>query len=396
MSSTAEPNLNIMKKNLTFFVLLSLIGLSGFAQVNWSNPKYYPTSTPSTVGNDCFLFGDFNNDTKIDMIVRHWPESSMSLLLNSGDGIFGTPITIPSNLHVNNIVLVDLNNDGNLDIAATNADGWGNPDLISVYLGNGDGTFQPMASYSGYGQFKYTLDAGDVTGDGFKDLVVSSAGWDGFSVLVNNGDGTFTLGNNYTSTNECGPIKLADFNDDGHLDVALANGGWGYGYQMDIFFGNGDGTFNSTFISYPTADHPDIFLSNLDNQNGIDVVADIRSIHASYYFKNDGAGNFTQVLIKENYDVKGLCDWNNDTKTDLVAFGWDATNSVNKGTYVILNNGNDIFSEPILIDSTYTGFIHKFNNDNLFDFAYINVKQQAVGVKLQIENENTLALNPVL
>ena len=49
------------------------------------------------------------------------------------------------------------------------------------------------------------------------------AGWDGFVILVNDGDGTFSEGNHYASTDECGSIKLADFNGDTHLDVALGN-----------------------------------------------------------------------------------------------------------------------------------------------------------------------------
>lgn len=385
--------------------LLALVSLSGFSQLNWSTAVYYATPTTTALNNsDAMWLGDFNNDTKNDVIIRHWLQNKMTLYLNSGDGTFNAASTITSNRSLNTIVLADFNNDNNLDIAATNADYDGTINLVSIHLGNGDGSFKPVVSYSCYGDYKYTLDAGDITGDGFKDLVLSSAGWDGFVILVNNGDGTFSEGNHYASTHECSSIKLADFNGDTHLDVALGNGTTAYNSQIDLFFGNGDGTFNPTFSSYLTAKHPQLLLGDVDNQNGTDIVFDVPENHASYYLKNDGNGNFTQILIKENYDVTGVCDWNNDHYMDMVAIGWDPVSKITTGTYLILNEGADVFSEPIVLDASYNGFISKLNDDNYFDFAYIKVAQKKMGVKLQIvtpptgmnqpNSENTLQIYP--
>ena len=215
-----------MKKKITFLFLLALSSLSGFAQLNWSTSINYATPTV-TNNSDAIWFGDFNNDSKTDMVVRHWFTTNMTLFLNKGDGTFNAGTTITSNAYLNSVVLADFNKDTYLDLAVTNADYNSAINLVSIHLGNGDGTFQPMTSYSTYGTYKYTLDAGDITGDGYKDLVMSSAGWDGFVILVNDGDGTFSEGNHYASTHECGSIKLADFNGDTHLDVALGNGSSG-------------------------------------------------------------------------------------------------------------------------------------------------------------------------
>ena len=362
--------------------LLALVSLSGFAELNWSTPVNYATPTETTT-DDRIWFGDFNNDSKTDMVVRHWFQNTMTLYLNSGDGTFNTASTITSNQSLNTIVLADFNNDNNLDIAATNADYDGTINLVSIHLGNGDGSFKPVVSYSCYGDYKYTLDAGDITGDGFKDLVLSSAGWDGFVILVNNGDGTFSEGNHYASSEECSSIKLADFNGDTHLDVALGNGSGTSNNQIDVFFGNGDGTF-SPKLSYPTTKHPQLLLGDVDNQHGTDIVFNIPDNHASYYLKNDGLGAFTQVLIKNNYDVTAVCDWNNDNKIDFVAVGWDPIHNTTTGTYIILNDGADTFAEPLLLDASYKGLVAKLDTDAYYDFAYVNVAQQAVGVKLQI------------
>ena len=372
-----------MNKKCTFLFLLAFSSLSGFAQLNWTTPVNYATPT-TTSTDDAIWFGDFNNDSKTDMVVRHWFTDKLTLFLNNGDGTFNAASTITSNPSLNDLVLADFNNDTYLDIAVTNADWYASYDMLSIHLGNGDGTFQPIAFYYGSGSYQYTLDAGDITGDGYKDLVVSSAGWDGFSILVNNGDGTFSNGNSYASTHECGSIKLADFNGDTHLDVALGNGSSGWAKQIDVFFGNGDGTFNPTFSSYTTANHPQLMVCNVDNQHGTDIVFDIPDNHSSYYLKNDGFGAFTQVLIKNNYDVTAVCDWNNDNKIDFVAVGWDAIHNTTTGTYIILNDGADTFAEPLLLDASYKGYVAKLDADAYFDFAYVNVAQQAVGVKLQI------------
>ena len=363
--------------------LLALSSLSGFAQLNWTTPVNYATPT-TTSTDDAIWFGDFNNDSKTDMVVRHWFTDKLTLFLNNGDGTFNAASTITSNPSLNDLVLADFNNDTYLDIAVTNADWYASYDMLSIHLGNGDGTFQPIAFYYGSGSYQYTLDAGDITGDGYKDLVVSSAGWDGFSILVNNGDGTFSNGNSYASTHECGSIKLADFNGDTHLDVALGNGSSGVNNQIDVFFGNGDGTFNPTFSSYPTSKHPQLLVCDVDNQHGTDIVFDLPDNHVSYYLKNSGSGTFTQVLIKQNYDVTAVCDWNNDNYMDFVAVGWDPIHNTTTGTYLILNDGADTFAEPLLLDASYKGYVAKLDADAYFDFAYVNVAQQAVGVKLQI------------
>ena len=94
---------------------------------------------------------------------------------------------------------------------------------------------------------------GDFNGDGKPDLAVANSGTNTVMVLLNNGNGTFTAGNSYSS----GYVQLllrrrpygivaGDFNGDGKLDLATAN----YDQTIDtgtvqIFLGNGNGTFTA-------------------------------------------------------------------------------------------------------------------------------------------------------
>jgi hypothetical protein len=100
-----------------------------------------------------------------------------------------------------------------------------------VLLGNGDGTFQAVATYdSGGGFYATSVTAADVNGDGRPDLLVAneydqkynpggSAG-----VLLGNGDGTFQAAVTYYSGGEAAlSIAVADVNGDGRPDLVVAN-----------------------------------------------------------------------------------------------------------------------------------------------------------------------------
>src|SRR5207249_660081 len=91
----------------------------------------------------------------------------------------------------------DFNNDGVQDLALTNYNcchplNCCNPSnyTVSVLVGNGDGTFQPVRTFA-VGTNPTSVAVGDFNGDGNPDLVVANSGSNTVSVLLGNGDGTF-------------------------------------------------------------------------------------------------------------------------------------------------------------------------------------------------------------
>jgi hypothetical protein len=87
-------------------------------------------------------------------------------------------------------------------------------------LGNGDGTFQPARAYAG--AFGRSLAVKDLNGDGIADLAVASGG--GMRVLLGNGDGTFqTTSISYIAGTGPWGMAAGDLNGDGLPDLVVAN-----------------------------------------------------------------------------------------------------------------------------------------------------------------------------
>ncbi|MGB8007890.1 MAG: Ig-like domain repeat protein [Terriglobales bacterium] len=179
---------------------------------------------------------DLNGDGKLDLVVTMPSFNSgsayVSVLLGNGNGTFQPPVNYAINggLYLTSMTIADVNDDGKLDLVVGNLglNGGNNTGGVSVLLGNGDGTFQPMQSF-GSGVVD-SISVADVNGDGNKDLVVTCCAGEGASgvvgVLLGNGDGTFQDQVNYevgTGIIETMAAAVADMNGDGKMDVVAAD-----------------------------------------------------------------------------------------------------------------------------------------------------------------------------
>src|ERR1019366_8325620 len=137
---------------------------------------------------------DLNGDHKPDAVVSS--SGKISIFLGNGDGTFQAERTLPVDSSSPAVAIADFNGDGKPDLAFT-----------SGLVGAGDGTFGAPTSYPiGWGD---SLAIADMNGDGFLDIVTS-----GFSILYGDGHGGFPKRADYWQE-VTGGIVLADFDGDG-------------------------------------------------------------------------------------------------------------------------------------------------------------------------------------
>ena len=164
--------------------------------------------------------------------------SSVSVLLGKGDGTFRPQKTYPAGIPFSvaySVAVGDLNDDGKVDLVVVNQDTDTWSDNVSVFLGNGDGTFRSQTIYLA-GYLPTSVAIGDLNGDGKADLAVASWSY-GLSVLLGNGDGSFQLQSPHYIWADPAAVAMGDFTGDGKADLVAA------GSTVMVFSGKGDGTF---------------------------------------------------------------------------------------------------------------------------------------------------------
>jgi FG-GAP-like repeat len=198
--------------------------------------------------------GDFNGDGNPDAVVANSGADnqipSISLLLGDGKGGFAkskTIFTFPNLTQLIKVQTGDFNRDGKADIAYLSIF---EDNRVSVQLGNGNGTFQApvVVTSAGFETTFFTFSVGDLNHDGIPDFAVEEDG--AIETLLGNGNGNFTSKGQFlegegTSFTFLPSLLLADFNGDGFLDVAGADG---FTASIPVLLGNGDGTLDTAAL----------------------------------------------------------------------------------------------------------------------------------------------------
>jgi hypothetical protein len=247
----------------------------------------YPLGTPLAVG-------DFNNDSKPDLIGINSGSGSVSVLLGKGDGTFGFPMNSPAGNvgGAGGLAVGDFNQDGKLDAVMLASSGTGQAGF-SVLLGNGDGTFQ-MPLFADIGFNPTFISATDMNGDGKLDLVITNSSGansspDTVSVLLGKGDGTFQMPITMSAGNGISWLLVSDLNGDGKPDVVIGNSS----RDVSILVGKGDGTLQLPLVSFATGAYGPIAAADFNGDGSIDLAAapfDGGPLNTIYVLLNDSSG----------------------------------------------------------------------------------------------------------
>ncbi|MDY7108752.1 MAG: VCBS repeat-containing protein, partial [Planctomycetota bacterium] len=201
----------------------------------------------------------------------------------------------------------------------------------------------PDVYVPGYGRCYVTL--GDVNNDGWVDMAVANRGLYGIVydvvVLLNNGDGSFQSPARYDAGEGPHDLALGDLNGDSWPDMAVANS---HSDDISILFNLGNGTFGETdnysFGSDPIA----IATGDVDGDDWLDVAVGNDSNDTVSILINNGDGTFAQPAHYSAGDAPHSVvfgDLNSDSWPDVVVGRFSGAISV------LLNNGDGTFADYV-------------------------------------------------
>lgn len=233
--------------------------------------------------------GDFDEDGHVDIAVANNGVASVSILLGDGNGGLAAPVSYPIADRSVGIASGDFNEDGILDLVAS----CNFAQSVAVLLGNGsagqgDGTFAPAVHYPA-GAEPYDLAVADFDEDGITDLAVANTTGGGIAILRGNGgggigNGTFGAPAIYVAGRNAPSVVAFDANQDGVLDLAYTHTN---PPQVALLLGNGaggigDGTF-SAGLDYAVGLNPAGLVSgDFDEDGAPDLAAIAHDQHQSW------------------------------------------------------------------------------------------------------------------
>ncbi len=245
---------------------------------------------------------------------------------------------------VQQLVALDTNNDGKLDLAGVYVEESSNAYSIVVWLGAGDGTFgAPTVLYVATGWLP-NLATADVNGDGYADLVTT----EGSSLLVFRGTGSGFAAPLTTSLSATvQQIHVGNFDADSAPELVASAPSAGY----FIVFDNVDGSFvEKTTVN--TGLFPQSIVSaelNGDTIHDIAVIKQPGTVPSTIEVYAGGASytyTHTHSLPVGTYAFElRAADFNGDGLSDLVAANWE------EGTAIVYRrSGSDYTSTTLETD----------------------------------------------
>ena len=263
-----------MKSTIPPFLLAVLLSVHTYAAPLLRNPR--PFAVPAESVSD-LLAGDFDGDGWKDALVVDRGRSLIVLLSN------GSPFSAPQ--------------------------------VTPVTLAG----FAPAVA--------------DVNGDGLDDVIAAGLQPRTIGVLLSNGDGTFRTGSTFSPSHHPGPLVVADFTGDGHLDIAAgATDPATSDAKIVVHPGDGSGHFSGERVTAAPADLRFLAAADLDADGKQDLIADGSN---DRILSGNGDGTFTMTSESLTGGRVVTADFNRDGRVDLAITG-----SAEQDWFVEILSGN--------------------------------------------------------
>jgi|GEM_PF-2497816 len=340
----------------------------------------FPISFSTNGGVNAIATNDLNRDGLPDIIVAT-PGGSVQTFINTGND-FTLTGTFSTGTNPRSLVIADFNGDGISDAVTGNQSG-----NISLLYGQANGTFGVAINIpfsTGSSSFQnMPLTAGDLNNDNRIDLVVG-AGLSNITTLLNNGAGGFTEAPTFNSP--IGPsgvqnVLLGRFFGGSNLDLAVVMSGSFSDdpHRVVLYRGTGTGNFDAaSAITLPTGNSPfGITAADLNNDGRLDLAIANQSINSVSILLSNNAGGFAPRQTRLNNQPVALAtgDFNGDGAPDAV-IGGTSTASPSSILALYLNDGSGNFiatpQNITIVNNNGQLLAVDLNNDSRLDLIAYN------------------------
>ena len=279
--------------------------------------------------------GDVNGDGVPDVVTANQDSNSVSVFLNDGTGGFGDPQGEPigynsgtTNSPTSPFLFADVDGNGTQNIVGLEVPPlFPGPMQITTMLNDGTGRFSPPIQSAAWPEDQFSPSdfvLADFRNTGRPDLLVVGLG-PALYFAPNIGGGTFGPGTLTTPTGASSRLAVGDFNGDGKLDFVALSGNNLTGLpsqQINVFLGNGDGTFRSgQSISFGDARSDTsavaVYVGDFNRDGKLDILALTDGL---YEFLGNGDGTFQPArALFSTFGPLALADVNRDGWPDIIA-----------------------------------------------------------------------------
>ena len=296
---------------------------------------------------------DLDGDGDVDVVVAiddTYGDGRIAWYSNRGNGTFLGERRLASVSDAQAVTVLDVDGDGNADVAYAAGDGYDGDDAVAWLSNLGGGDFSEPRPIGDTGNDHWqAVEAADLDADGDPDLVAASFLGNRMVWFENTGGNFSSEREIEAALDDSSTLAVGDLDDDGDLDIVPGSNPAG---QFVWHENLGDGSFSASRVIFAERFAPVVVLADLDLDGDADLVMGSWGDDPVGWAENLGNGSFSELrTLSGNADSNtpflAVGDLDGDGIPDLVCHCYGAEGDI----AWIRNRGEGVFNEPRLIRS---------------------------------------------